>query len=303
MFGDPQVCLQWCNDVTLQESLQHTVAGSLGATLDGTTLFLVCWPDCASRWPPPPLPLPLPSSQARSRLQGLCQWRWDHFDIVWGPVVQWLASAELLERKVAGSMIPTTGDFHTVGPCKKAVFACLATDVKQDTFTNSSPSAPAHLVRLISFCSFRPDEDQGNPGRNVVSFKKCAGAEGEELVLSWPSKRDPVQDTFTFLPFPSSREGLGLWCPLQVRRHSLWSSTVKLQSGLFAPFGRRGAWCVIRVSAFVVVATKKWRRIDNENGDDPSEAAAVPSVRSFRLADADDSRQRSHRQAFAEEEK
>ena len=29
----------------------------------------------------------------------------------------------------------------------------------------------------------RPDEDQGNPGRNVVSDKKCAGAEGEELVL------------------------------------------------------------------------------------------------------------------------
>ena len=29
----------------------------------------------------------------------------------------------------AGS-IPTIGDFHTVGPCKKAVFACLATDVK-----------------------------------------------------------------------------------------------------------------------------------------------------------------------------
>ena len=37
--------------------------------------------------------------------------------------------AALLERKVAGS-IPTIGDFHTVGPCKTAVFACLATDVK-----------------------------------------------------------------------------------------------------------------------------------------------------------------------------
>ena len=37
--------------------------------------------------------------------------------------------AALSERKVAGS-IPTIGDFHTVGPCKKAVFACLATDVK-----------------------------------------------------------------------------------------------------------------------------------------------------------------------------
>ena len=40
-----------------------------------------------------------------------------------------VVSAALSERKVAGS-IPTIGDYHTVGPCKKAVFACLATDVK-----------------------------------------------------------------------------------------------------------------------------------------------------------------------------
>ena len=40
-----------------------------------------------------------------------------------------VVSAALSERKVAGS-IPTIGDFHTVGPCKKAVFACLATDAK-----------------------------------------------------------------------------------------------------------------------------------------------------------------------------
>ena len=32
-----------------------------------------------------------------------------------------VVSAALSERKVAGS-IPTIGDFHTVGPCKKAVF-------------------------------------------------------------------------------------------------------------------------------------------------------------------------------------
>ena len=38
-----------------------------------------------------------------------------------------MVGAALSERKVAGS-IPTIGDFHTVGPCKKAVFACLATD-------------------------------------------------------------------------------------------------------------------------------------------------------------------------------
>ena len=41
-------------------------------------------------------------------------------------------------------------------------------------------------MNLISFCSFRPDDDdQGNPGRNIVSDKKCAGAEGEELVLDY----------------------------------------------------------------------------------------------------------------------
>ena len=40
-------------------------------------------------------------------------------------------------------------------------------------------------MNLISFCSFRPDDDQGNPGRNIISDKKCAGAEGEELVLDY----------------------------------------------------------------------------------------------------------------------
>ena len=60
--------------------------------------------------------------------QGLCSW------ITWlyrspnrvgsrGAVV----SASLSKRKVAGS-IPMIGDFHTVGPCENAIFACLATD-------------------------------------------------------------------------------------------------------------------------------------------------------------------------------
>ena len=44
-----------------------------------------------------------------------------------GPLVQ-VGCAALLERKVAGS-ITTNGSFHSVGPCKKAVFASLATDV------------------------------------------------------------------------------------------------------------------------------------------------------------------------------
>ena len=39
------------------------------------------------------------------------------------------ATAVLSEQKVVG-LIPTIGNFHTVGPCKTAVFACLATDVK-----------------------------------------------------------------------------------------------------------------------------------------------------------------------------
>ena len=45
-----------------------------------------------------------------------------------GPVEQWLVQHFCMERKVAGS-IPTIGNFHTAGPCKKGVFACLATDV------------------------------------------------------------------------------------------------------------------------------------------------------------------------------
>ena len=55
---------------------------------------------------------------------------------VWRPVV-YVVSAELSEGKVVGS-IPTIGDLHTVGRCKKAVFACLATDVEQGAFTFTS---------------------------------------------------------------------------------------------------------------------------------------------------------------------
>ena len=47
-------------------------------------------------------------------------------------------SVSLSERMVAG-LIPTISDFHTVGPCKKAVFACFAIKVKQDTFTSTTP--------------------------------------------------------------------------------------------------------------------------------------------------------------------
>ena len=57
--------------------------------------------------------------------------------------------------------------------CAAATFGTYRVNDADYNF-NSSPSAPAH---------FLSDEDQGNPGRNVVSDKKCAGAEGEELVL------------------------------------------------------------------------------------------------------------------------
>ena len=40
-----------------------------------------------------------------------------------------------------------------------------------------------HVIMSENDRDQRKNWDQGNPGRNVVSDKKCAGAEGEELVL------------------------------------------------------------------------------------------------------------------------
>ena len=38
-------------------------------------------------------------------------------------------------------------------------------------------------VGLISFCLFQPDEDQGNPSRNVVfQNENCAGVEEADIV-------------------------------------------------------------------------------------------------------------------------
>ena len=58
---------------------------------------------------------------------------------VWGLVVH-VVSAELLGRRLRGRSRRSAAidDLHTVGRCKKAVFACLATDVKLDTFTFTS---------------------------------------------------------------------------------------------------------------------------------------------------------------------
>ena len=55
-------------------------------------------------------------------------------------------SAALSEQKVACS-IPKVGNFHTVGPCKKAVLACLATDVEQETFTFRTLNSMPNFVR------------------------------------------------------------------------------------------------------------------------------------------------------------
>ena len=67
---------------------------------------------------------------------------WIHFRTILsvGTVVQMVCAALLpaLERNVAGS-VPTIGEFHTVGPSKKAAFACwrptLNDDNKKKTFT------------------------------------------------------------------------------------------------------------------------------------------------------------------------
>ena len=81
-------------------------------------------------------------------------------------------------RKVAGS-IPTIGDFHTIGPCKKAAFACLATDVKEDTFTFT------FTIRVAS-CGLLPSNFFGTKSaRLIVSEDDAENAKitGEEF---WP---------------------------------------------------------------------------------------------------------------------
>ena len=43
----------------------------------------------------------------------------------------------------------TIGDLHTVGPCRKAVFACLATDVKFYLYLYPT----AICIKMASLCS------------------------------------------------------------------------------------------------------------------------------------------------------
>ena len=79
-----------------------------------------------------------------------------------------VVSAALLEQKVAG-LIPTMGDFHTVGPCKKAVFACLATEVKSDTFTLTFNRCFFHIIVRV------PDEAKFSlqHGCNALRAQQC----------------------------------------------------------------------------------------------------------------------------------
>ena len=83
--------------------------------------------------------------------------------------------AALSERKVAGS-IPTIGDFHTVGPCKKAVFACLVTDVNKiplPTFTN-------FFVRVV--VDHGCDDPLGRGGGGAM--RRASPVGGRKAVLS-----------------------------------------------------------------------------------------------------------------------
>ena len=68
-----------------------------------------------------------------------------------------MVNAVLSERKVADS-IPTISDIHTVGPCKKVVFACLANDVNLfpanvPTWEHDLLPLPLQLAALRNQCS------------------------------------------------------------------------------------------------------------------------------------------------------
>ena len=62
--------------------------------------------------------------------------------LVWGPVVQWLVQRFRSERLRVRSRRSAT--FRTVGPCKKAVFACLA------TFTFTRPAERKKIFLRIA---------------------------------------------------------------------------------------------------------------------------------------------------------
>ena len=82
-----------------------------------------------------------------------------------------VSAAPSSEQMLAGS-IPTVGDFYIVSPCKKAVFACLATDVKQNTFTLQ--------VRTMGIARNRPWS------RNVASVTfLSAPLHQDQALLMW----------------------------------------------------------------------------------------------------------------------
>ena len=87
-----------------------------------------------------------------------------------------VSAARFRKRKVAGSIPPTIGDFHTVGPCKKAGVACLATDEKKKRFT---------------FYDFAHDL------RSTDQLKLAGGMISLPRLLAWPC--EPDYDHFTQL--------------------------------------------------------------------------------------------------------
>ena len=75
---------------------------------------------------------------------------------------------------------------HDVSAELPEPFSSISNRLVFVTFPLHAPSARDWSTcrsLLISFSSFWPDKDQGNPGRNVVfQNKNCAGAEGEDIV-------------------------------------------------------------------------------------------------------------------------
>ena len=83
--------------------------------------------------------------------------------------------------------IPSALQLSSLNPCSPQLISAPrhVSTPRNSALNHSAPSISSN--HALSFCSHFSD-------------KKCAGAEGEELVLSWqPSKREPVHSLFRFL--------------------------------------------------------------------------------------------------------
>ena len=70
-------------------------------------------------------------------------------------------------REKTNSAHTLTNSLIPIPPLSTSTLFC-----QRRCFDQDCPGLRQVKMKLISFCSFRPDEDQGNPGRNVVSDKK-----------------------------------------------------------------------------------------------------------------------------------